>query len=73
MFREIRRRSASSWIWRREAVMKARGWLAYLVGGVLVSNGVAEVGLVVFLIGVIVDWKVWILGILAFCVGVYST
>ncbi len=53
--------------------MKARGWLAYLVGGVLVSNGVAEVGLVVFLIGVIADWKVWILGILAFCVGVYST
>ncbi len=52
--------------------MTARGWLAYLVGGVLVSNGVAEVGLVVFLIGVIADWKVWILGFLAFFVGVYT-
>ena len=73
MFREIRRRSASSWIWCSEAVMKARGWLAYLIGGVLFSNGIAEVGLVVFLIGMIVDWKIWFLGFLAFFVGVYST
>ncbi len=53
--------------------MKARGWLAYLVGGVLVSNGVAEVGLVVFAIGMIVNFRIWLLGILAFFVGVYST
>ncbi len=52
--------------------MKAKGWLAYLVGGVLVSNGVAEVGVVVFLVGVIADWKFWLLGILAFFVGVYT-
>ncbi len=53
--------------------MKARGWLAYLIGGVLFGNGIAEVGLVVFLIGMIVDWKIWFLGLLAFFVGVYST
>lgn len=35
------------------------------------GNG-AEVGLVVFLLGVIVDWKFWSLGILAFFVGVYA-
>ncbi len=52
--------------------MKARGWLGYLVGGLLFSNGIAEVGLVVFLLSVIVDWKFWSLGILAFCLGVYT-
>ena len=40
-----------------------------MVGGVLFSNGVVEVGLVVFLVGMIVDWKIWILGIAAFFVG----
>ncbi len=53
--------------------MKMKGWLAYLVGGLLFSNGVAEVGLVVFAIGMIVDFKVWILGILAFFVGLNWT
>lgn len=53
--------------------MKARGWLAYLVGGVLVSNGVGEVGVVVFLVGMIADWKIWFLGILAFFVGLNWT
>lgn len=53
--------------------MKARGWLGYLIGGLLFSNGIAEVGLVVILMGMIADWKLWILGILAFFVGVNLT
>jgi hypothetical protein len=53
--------------------MKARGWLGYLIGGLLFTNGVAEVGLVIFLLGMIADWKIWFLGILSFCVGFYWT
>jgi len=52
--------------------MKARGWVAYLAGGLLFSNGIAEIGLIVILMGVIADWKIWFLGILAFCLGVYT-
>ncbi len=50
-----------------------KGWLAYLFGGVLVSAGVAEVGLVVIFMGMIAHWKYWLAGMLAFCLGVYST
>lgn len=46
--------------------MKPRGWLAYLVGGLLFSNELSEIGLIVFLVGTIVDWKFWSLGIVAF-------
>ncbi len=49
--------------------MKARGWLAYLVGGALFSNGLPGAGLAVFGIGMIVDWRIWLLAILAFFVG----
>jgi len=49
--------------------MKARGWLAYVVGGVLFSNGYSGAGLAVFSVGMIVDWKFWSLGIVAFFVG----
>ncbi len=69
--RVIRRRSASWWIWGRVAMMK--GWLAYLFGGLLVSAGAAEVGLVVIFMGMIAHWKYWLVGILAFFVGLYST
>ena len=50
-----------------------KGLLAYLLGGLLFSAGAAEVGLVVIFIGMIGHWKYWLAGILAFCVGVYST
>ena len=50
-----------------------KGWLAYLFGGLLISNGVAEVGLVLFGIGMIIHWKYWLAGIVAFFVGVYTT
>ena len=49
--------------------MKAKGWPAYLIGGILFSNGFVGVGMVVFGVGMIVDWKIWILGIAAFFVG----
>ena len=44
-----------------------------MIGGLLFTNGVAEVGLVIFLLGMIADWKIWFLGILSFCVGFYWT
>lgn len=50
-----------------------KGWLAYLFGGVLVSAGVGEVGLLVIFAGMVSHWKFWLVGILAFFVGVYST
>ena len=50
-----------------------KGWLAYLFGGFLVSGGAVEVGLVVLGLGMIVHWKWWLVGIVAFFVGVYST
>lgn len=49
--------------------MKAKGWTAYLVGGLLFGNGFSNAGLAVFGIGMLVDWKFWLLGILAFYVG----
>ena len=49
-----------------------KGWLAYLFGGVLVSAGAGEVGLVVIFMGIIAHWKWWLLGILAFFVGAYT-
>ena len=42
-----------------------KGWLAYLFGGVLVSAGVAEIGLVVIFMGMIAHWKFWLAEILA--------
>lgn len=50
--------------------MKARGWLGYLVGGLLFSNGLPGAGIAVFSVGMLVDWRYWIFGILAFFVGV---
>lgn len=50
-----------------------KGWMAYLIGGALFSNGLPGVGLAVFGIGLVADWKFWLAGILAFFVGVYST
>ena len=49
--------------------MKVIGWPAYLIGGVLFTYGYVGTGMVVFGIGMIVDFKVWILGIVAFFVG----
>jgi hypothetical protein len=49
--------------------MKARGWLGYLVGGMLFSNGFAGTGMVVFGVGMIADWKLWLMAIFSFCVG----
>ena len=49
--------------------MKTRGWLAYLIGGMLFSNGFSGTGLAVFGIGMLVDFKFWILGVLAFVIG----
>ena len=46
-----------------------KGWLAYLFGGVLVSAGAAEVGLVVILAGMIAHWKYWLVGTVGFFVG----
>ena len=50
-----------------------KGLLAYLFGGMLVSSGVGEIGVVMILLGVLSHWKYWLAGILAFFVGVYST
>jgi hypothetical protein len=46
--------------------------LAYLFGGLLISAGAAEVGLVVIFMGMIAHWKYWLAGIVAFFVGVNS-
>jgi len=50
-----------------------KGLLAYLFGGMSVSSGVGEIGVVVILVGFLSHWKYWLAGTLAFCVGVYST
>ncbi len=50
-----------------------KGLLAYLFGGMLVSAGVGEIGVVVILAGMISHWKYWLAGVLAFCVGVSWT
>ena len=63
--------SVSSW-WC-EGIRMKKGLLAYLFGGMLVSAGVGEIGVVVILLGVLSHWKYWLAGILAFCVGVTWT
>ena len=50
-----------------------KGLLAYLFGGMLISSGVGEIGLLVIFAGMISHWKWWLAGILAFCVGVSWT
>ena len=50
-----------------------KGLLAYLFGGMLISSGVGEIGLLVIFAGMISHWKYWLAGILAFCVGVSWT
>lgn len=49
--------------------MKIKGWLGYLIGGALFSNGFAGTGAAVLGISMLIDWKIWILGILAFVIG----
>jgi len=49
--------------------MKARGWVAYLAGGILFNSGFPGTGFAVFGIGILVDWKIWLLGIAAFIIG----
>ena len=56
-----------------EGICMMKGLLAYLFGGLLFSSGLAEVGLVVILAGMISHWKYWSAGIFALFVGVYST
>lgn len=47
-------------------------WLAYLIGIVLMLNGVSG-GFLVFVVGMLIHWKFWIItvvtGTIAFCVG----
>lgn len=47
-------------------------WLAYLIGIVLMANGLGG-GLIVFAVGMLIHWKFWIItvitGTIAFCVG----
>ena len=47
-------------------------WPAYLLGGAMMSTGVGEIagfGLITFLVGILLHWRVWLLGALAFMVG----
>ena len=46
-----------------------KGLLAYLFGGMLVSAGFGEIGVVVILAGMISHWKFWLAGCVAFFVG----
>jgi len=48
-------------------------WLAYLIGIVLMTVGYTEGGLIVFLVGMFIHWRFWLLtipvGLIAFLVG----
>ncbi len=47
-------------------------WPAYLLGGVMMTTGVCEIagfGLRTFLVGMLLHWRFWLLGALAFIVG----
>ncbi len=47
-------------------------WPAYLLGGAMMSTGVGEIagfGLMTFSVGMLLHWRFWLLGALAFMVG----
>ncbi len=47
-------------------------WPAYLLGGAMMTTGVGEVasiGLITFLVGMLLHWRFWLLGTLAFMAG----
>ncbi len=47
-------------------------WPAYLLGGAMMFTGVGEIasiGLIAFLVGMLLHWRIWLLGALAFMVG----
>lgn len=48
-------------------------WLAYIIGIVLMMNGLVGGGLIVFAVGMLIHWKFWVIGLftgtIAFFVG----
>lgn len=45
----------------------------YAAGGMLISVGAGSLGLLVVLYAIIRDWRFWLLGILAYTIGFWST
>ena len=47
-------------------------WPAYMLGGAMMTTGVGEIagfGLITFSVGMLLHWRIWLLGALAFMVG----
>lgn len=44
-------------------------WLAYFISIILIVSNVPGPGLIVFAIGMLIHWKYWIAGMLAFFIG----
>lgn len=47
-----------------------KGFFAYVIGWLLISAGATGTGTVVIAVGMLLDWKWWLLGLLAFLLGV---
>ncbi len=45
----------------------------YLLGGALIGAGGAEIGLVALLYAILRDWRFWLLGVLAFVIGINTS
>jgi hypothetical protein len=49
-----------------------KGFWAYVIGWLLISAGATGTGTVVIAVGMLIDWKWWLLGLVAFLWGVNS-
>lgn len=46
-----------------------KGFWAYVFGWLLISAGATGTGTVVIVVGMLIDWKWWLIGAVAFFVG----
>ena len=45
----------------------------YAIGGALISAGAGGIGSVVILFGILRDWRFWLIGCIAFLVGMKAS
>ncbi len=47
-----------------------KGFLAYAIGGLLISGGAGGLGAIIICLGIVAHWKWWLLGVGSFLIGV---